>query len=1111
VRRLSVEFNQAPTDQARALYQVISAGATDSAEAVRILDVANRLAVGGVTDVATAADGLTSVLNAYGLSVDDAIDVSDALFVGMKAGKTTISELSSTLGRVAPIAAQAGISIDELVGTVAALTKGGIETDLAVTGVRAILSAVIKPSAEAARTASELGLAFDATALRAKGLAGFMADVIEASGGSAETMAKLTGDVRALTPALALAGQAGVDLNEILDQMANKTGATGEAFNRIAESDAYRFEKAMGRLRDVGIDVGGAILDVALPPLELFANHLDDVGASLRLTFAIITGDGAGAVQAFRDLISAGEDAANALLDVGEAALQLPPSFEDWKASSDAAAAAAKRAGDAAAEAARKVREANEAKAFRDAAQYADELVAAQQLGLDIGDNMIRVLVEQRDLFAEIAANEKRSLADRIAARERELELAEAVANATSGSTGAMAFQIPGVPTLGTEPVSANLAPLKNELKDLGLTFEDVLGAVEPLLGGFAALADGLGLLDGNARTAVRGIADLIGGLQSIKGGGILGSLGGFGAILGGVGGILSLLGDRGPSETEQELIRIQEEQNAILERNTAALLRSSDALQSISQLQDIQTTIAGLGDPKRAGGTYSSLTPLLPTINIGDFGLPGGLPELPATLADIEEAARNLGIALYDSLGHQVPGAMEQLGRAIDQEIEKIGALQDAYRDNLEVRSLVAAGLNDEAEAKRQSLADQKEINDLIAAGMGDLVDELKDVQVAEAAARALAKHNEELRKEAEILATRQTFDTDIEVRRVKLGGDDRGYIETSMGARGDAELAATRKLVEAGTLTEEQFLALAGVIKGELLDALADFDQAAAETAARLAEAAEKTRASFQADVLVREAELSGNAIDALRVRMETQAASEVERARELLDAGTITLEWFDRFVDAVGGKVVQALADATQAAEELARAEAFQAAQAMDNLRVRLLTARGLTEEAQALRNRMEIQQAIESGRSGEYIALLRQVQAEEARSKALQEESAAVKETTERIKEVSQALNAPTGLNLSLLRWRAAIPQNRLWDQATPFSQPASDSGRLIGGSTVNNTRSSSVTMQLGAESIQISVPKGTNGAELVQQIRTELERIAMAGGPDPLRNLSVGSS
>ena len=50
----------------------------------------DKLATGGVTDVETAADGLTTVLNAYGAEAGSATDVSDALFVALKAGKATV-------------------------------------------------------------------------------------------------------------------------------------------------------------------------------------------------------------------------------------------------------------------------------------------------------------------------------------------------------------------------------------------------------------------------------------------------------------------------------------------------------------------------------------------------------------------------------------------------------------------------------------------------------------------------------------------------------------------------------------------------------------------------------------------------------------------------------------------------------------------------------------------------------------------------------------------------------------------------------------------------------------------------------------------------------------
>jgi len=202
--------------QVAAYYQIISAGASTVAQATEILSAANKLAIGGVTDIATAADGLTSVLNAYGDKVGSATDVSDAMFVAMRAGKTTIGELSAGLGQVAPLAAQTGVSFDELVGSVSALTKGGIATSQAMTGVRAILASVAKPTSEAVTLSKKLGLEFNSTALASKGLKGFLDELVDKTNGSTDALAQLFGGVEALVPVMALSGQAGIDLQPFL-------------------------------------------------------------------------------------------------------------------------------------------------------------------------------------------------------------------------------------------------------------------------------------------------------------------------------------------------------------------------------------------------------------------------------------------------------------------------------------------------------------------------------------------------------------------------------------------------------------------------------------------------------------------------------------------------------------------------------------------------------------------------------------------------------------------------------------------------------------------------------------------------------------------------------
>jgi TP901 family phage tail tape measure protein len=279
-------FGQQPVAQVQAIYQIISAGASSAADATERLEAANKLAVGGVTDVATAADGLTSVLNAYGPRVEGATAVTDALFVAMKAGKTTIAELSSAIGKVAPLAAQTGVSFDELLASISALTKGGIKTTEAVTGVRAVLAAVAKPTKEASDLANALGIEFNAAALQSLGLAGFLEQLVQKTGGSTEALAQLFGGVEALIPVMALSGQAGVDFANILEDMAEKGGATEEAFNKIANSPGFQLNRVMAAIKVEAIELGSAIADALVPAMRFLADNLSNIIDLLKVATA---------------------------------------------------------------------------------------------------------------------------------------------------------------------------------------------------------------------------------------------------------------------------------------------------------------------------------------------------------------------------------------------------------------------------------------------------------------------------------------------------------------------------------------------------------------------------------------------------------------------------------------------------------------------------------------------------------------------------------------------------------------------------------------------------------------------------------------------------------
>ncbi|WP_430229945.1 phage tail tape measure protein [Nitrosomonas communis] len=275
-KSLAVQFGTLPIDQTRAFYEIISAGIEDTTQATEILTTANKLAIVGVTDLATSVSGLTDIMNSYEGKVESAEAVSDALFVGMKAGKASMEDFTAHLAKVTPFATALNVSFDELVAAIAALSKTGGETSEKITGLRAILASIAKPSVEAARLANQLGLEFNASALQAKGLAGFLEEVAQKTGGSVDTIAKLFGGVEALVPMLALAGKAGKDFAQIMQLMAEKAGATEEALEKISVP-GDKFKNLMSSLEVVALSVGDALANVLAPAAGAAADAINNL------------------------------------------------------------------------------------------------------------------------------------------------------------------------------------------------------------------------------------------------------------------------------------------------------------------------------------------------------------------------------------------------------------------------------------------------------------------------------------------------------------------------------------------------------------------------------------------------------------------------------------------------------------------------------------------------------------------------------------------------------------------------------------------------------------------------------------------------------------------
>lgn len=249
----------------KALYQIISAG-IDGAEAMDILRQSMELAVGGVTDTFTAADALTSIINAYGEAAGNATNISDKLFTVVRLGKTNMEELGPEITTVTGLAAQAGLAFDDLMAIIAQGTRT-LKTPEMMTGIRGMLNAIITPSEEAKELISELGIEFNITAVRGKGFKTFLNDLITATGGNIEQLSILFPNIRGLTGLLAVAGDQGEEFNKALIEIQNSAGATSEAFKIMVDTTenqmAIMKNNVMAKLKPFGDSLLGFMNDIA--------------------------------------------------------------------------------------------------------------------------------------------------------------------------------------------------------------------------------------------------------------------------------------------------------------------------------------------------------------------------------------------------------------------------------------------------------------------------------------------------------------------------------------------------------------------------------------------------------------------------------------------------------------------------------------------------------------------------------------------------------------------------------------------------------------------------------------------------------------------------------
>lgn len=301
VQQFAREAGVLPSEVVPALYQAISAGVPKE-NVFEFLTVANQAAVGGVSDLATAVDGITSVVNAYGEDVLSATEASDLMFTAVKLGKTDFGQLSNSLFNVIPTASALGVEFGDVTAALAAMTAQGTPTSVATTQLRQLFVELSKEGTKTSDVFAEIaGKSFKEFVAEGGNTQEALQLLEQHASEAGIGINDLFGSVEAGSAALALTGRGTEAFGSALEQMGGSAGATETAFQEMEASVARQITKIRANIDVILIQLGDQFLPILSRLLDWFVEQLPAIQGMVQRGFDIM----AIAIGVVMDLVEA--------------------------------------------------------------------------------------------------------------------------------------------------------------------------------------------------------------------------------------------------------------------------------------------------------------------------------------------------------------------------------------------------------------------------------------------------------------------------------------------------------------------------------------------------------------------------------------------------------------------------------------------------------------------------------------------------------------------------------------------------------------------------------------------------------------------------------------
>lgn len=275
-------------DAANARYQILSnqvAKGTAQTEAF-----SNAVFAFSKVTKSTAEDSvnlLTAAINAYGKSSEDVEKVAATMFKTIELGRVRASEMANVLGNAVVPAAQLGISLEELMGSIEIMTIQGIKANTAMTLMRNIILKLNKPTTEMKNLLAEYNAISGEHLVAMHGWAGVLKIVAKESQGLGSELAELFGRIR---PTMGMAA-----LIKSFDNVKNAISATeqaGESYKNALEDQfqtpGEKLSRQLNLIRNRFMETYGSTTVEALVAVgEAFGGTKENADAAGEATWGL--------------------------------------------------------------------------------------------------------------------------------------------------------------------------------------------------------------------------------------------------------------------------------------------------------------------------------------------------------------------------------------------------------------------------------------------------------------------------------------------------------------------------------------------------------------------------------------------------------------------------------------------------------------------------------------------------------------------------------------------------------------------------------------------------------------------------------------------------------